>query len=150
MADASSTKSFNKVEFFQGTQKNGEDTTAPCSFTWGLTTPGNYSLTSKATGSSGAATTSSAVAVNVAASRSLDSASAGAKPNILDESHASVQPWDPSVGTIEIFNSSGQEVRSLSAAEGWDGKNSDGKRVVLGIYIATNSSRKHYEMLNLK
>jgi len=55
-----------KVEFFQGTTKVGEDTTAPYAFDWTSVAAGTYSLTAKATDNSGAATTSTAVSITVA------------------------------------------------------------------------------------
>jgi hypothetical protein len=57
--------SIAKVEFFAGTTKLGEDTTAPYSFNWTATVAGSYSLTARATDNSGAATTSAAVSVTV-------------------------------------------------------------------------------------
>ena len=55
----------SKVEFFNGTTRLGEDTTAPYAFTWNNVTLGSYSLTAKATDNSGATTTSVAVGVTV-------------------------------------------------------------------------------------
>jgi hypothetical protein len=54
-----------KVEFFQGTTKVGEDTTAPYAFDWTSVAAGTYSLTAKATDNSGAATSSIAVSITV-------------------------------------------------------------------------------------
>ncbi|MCA1628230.1 MAG: fibronectin type III domain-containing protein, partial [Acidobacteria bacterium] len=54
-----------KVEFFQGSAKLGEDTSAPYSYTWSNVAAGNYTLTARATDSGGAATTSSAVDITV-------------------------------------------------------------------------------------
>jgi hypothetical protein len=53
------------VEFFQGSTKLGEDTSAPFSFTWSGVAPGNYSLTAKATDNGNATATSSAVNISV-------------------------------------------------------------------------------------
>jgi hypothetical protein len=53
------------VEFFQGTTKLGEDTTAPYSFSWTNVAAGNYSLTARATDNIGATTTSAAIAITV-------------------------------------------------------------------------------------
>ncbi len=55
----------NKVEFFQGTTKLGEDTQAPFSFTWTNVPAGAYVLTARATDNAGATTTSSAVNITV-------------------------------------------------------------------------------------
>jgi hypothetical protein len=54
-----------KVEFFQGTTKLGESTTAPYSYVWSNVPAGSYSLTTKATDNDNAVTTSSAVAITV-------------------------------------------------------------------------------------
>ncbi|QIX62367.1 family 16 glycosylhydrolase [Hymenobacter sp. BT18] len=56
-----------KVEFYQGTTKLGEDTSAPYSYTWASAPAGVYALTAKATDNEGAATTSAPVTVYVAA-----------------------------------------------------------------------------------
>ena len=53
------------VEFFQGTTKIGEDTTAPYSFSWTNAPAGPYSLTAKATDNAGGTTTSAAVGITV-------------------------------------------------------------------------------------
>jgi hypothetical protein len=53
-----------KVEFFAGTTKLGEDTTAPYAFTW-RPGPGTYTLTARATDTGGAVTTSAPVTVTV-------------------------------------------------------------------------------------
>ena len=54
-----------KVEFYQGTTKLGEDTSAPYSFTWNNVPTGNYVLTAKATDNTGDTTTSSPVSISV-------------------------------------------------------------------------------------
>ena len=55
----------NKVEFFNGSTKLGEDLTSPYSFTWSNVQAGAYTLTAKATDNASAATTSTAVNVTV-------------------------------------------------------------------------------------
>ncbi|MBG8552491.1 Ig-like domain-containing protein [Hymenobacter guriensis] len=68
-ADAADTDgTVSKVEFFQGTTKLGEDTSAPYSYEWTSVAAGTYSLTTKATDNAGATTTSAAVSVTVAGS----------------------------------------------------------------------------------
>jgi hypothetical protein len=54
-----------KVEFFNGTTKIGESTTAPFSFTWANVAAGSYSITAKATDNNGATTTSAVLTVTV-------------------------------------------------------------------------------------
>src|SRR6266705_3538994 len=60
-----SSRPIAKVEFFRGTTLIGTDTTAPYSITWTNVPAGTYSLTAKATDSSGATATSKAVSIKV-------------------------------------------------------------------------------------
>ena len=53
------------VEFFQGTTKLGEDTSAPYSFNWSGAVEGTYSLTTIATDNDNNTTTSSSVSIRV-------------------------------------------------------------------------------------
>jgi YD repeat-containing protein len=55
----------SKVEYSQGTNKLGEDTTAPYSWSWDGVAAGSYSLTARATDNAGATTTSGAVNITV-------------------------------------------------------------------------------------
>jgi chitodextrinase len=59
--------SIAKVEFFAGSTKIGEKTTASFTITWNTVATGNYSLTAKATDDKGLATISAAVAIVVKA-----------------------------------------------------------------------------------
>ena len=54
-----------KVEFFRGTTLIGTDTTSPYSFAWTNVPAGSYSLTAKATDSTGATATSAARSIKV-------------------------------------------------------------------------------------
>jgi hypothetical protein len=54
-----------KVEFFNGTAKLGEDTTAPYTFTWSGVGAGTYAVTARATDNLGATTTSTASTITV-------------------------------------------------------------------------------------
>ena len=54
-----------RVEFFRGATKLGEDTTAPYSYRWKNVASGGYQLTVKATDNAGAVTTSAPVAITV-------------------------------------------------------------------------------------
>ena len=56
-----------KVDFYQGTNLIGTDTTSPFSVNWNNLTPGSYVLTAQATDNRGAITTSAAVAVTTPA-----------------------------------------------------------------------------------
>jgi hypothetical protein len=57
--------SVQKVEFFAGTTKLGQSTTAPYSFVWHRPGPGTYALTARATDNAGLMTTSAPVTVTV-------------------------------------------------------------------------------------
>jgi hypothetical protein len=54
-----------KVEFLDGSNLLGQDTTAPYSFTWRNVSQGSHVLTARATDNRGAVTTSSAVGITV-------------------------------------------------------------------------------------
>ncbi len=56
-----------KVEFFQGTTKLGDDNVAPYQYDWANVAAGSYTLTAKATDTSGASTISAPVTVIVQA-----------------------------------------------------------------------------------
>lgn len=67
-ADASDADgTITKVEFYQGTTKLGEDTTAPYAYDWSGFTTGAYSLTAKATDNDGNETFSTASSLTVLA-----------------------------------------------------------------------------------
>jgi len=67
-ANASDNGSVTKVEFFRGTTKLGEDTSAPYSYSWTNVAAGSYALTAKATDNLNATTTSATVNVTVTSS----------------------------------------------------------------------------------
>ncbi|WP_240966082.1 glycosyl hydrolase family 18 protein [Pseudoflavitalea sp. G-6-1-2] len=54
-----------KVEFYNGTNLLGTDSTSPYQYTWSNVPAGNYSITAKATDNASATTTSTAVAITV-------------------------------------------------------------------------------------
>ncbi len=60
-----------RVEFFEGPNKLGEDFTAPYSIPWGNVKPGNYFITARATDVSGAMTTSNASYIAVSNATSV-------------------------------------------------------------------------------
>ncbi|MEM9328437.1 MAG: Ig-like domain-containing protein, partial [Bacteroidota bacterium] len=57
--------SIAKVEFFEGSNKLGEDTSSPYSFTWNSVAAGSYVLTAVATDDDNGATTSAVVGIDV-------------------------------------------------------------------------------------
>ena len=54
-----------RVEFFNGTTKLAEDTTAPYTIQWNVGAAGKYTLTARATDNAGATSTSSPVAITI-------------------------------------------------------------------------------------
>lgn len=65
-ADAADTDgSVAKVEFFNGTEKLGEDAAAPFTYDWTVVPQGDYTLTARATDNYGLTTTSDPVSINV-------------------------------------------------------------------------------------
>ena len=64
-AATDSNGSVTRVDFFNGTQLLGSDTSAPYSYTWGSVAAGTYSLTAVAYDNGGASTASAAVSVTV-------------------------------------------------------------------------------------
>ncbi|GEO03937.1 hypothetical protein AAE02nite_16010 [Adhaeribacter aerolatus] len=66
--------SISKVEYFYGTIKLGESTTAPYSFNWNNVIAGTYDITAKATDNAGTSATSAPVTVTVGTSNTTNSA----------------------------------------------------------------------------
>ncbi|MDH7461697.1 Ig-like domain-containing protein [Chitinophagaceae bacterium 26-R-25] len=116
-----------KVEFFEGNNKLGEDSTVPYSFDWINVVAGNYSITAKATDNSGAITTSDSVGITVNALPTIAKSSPVSNTGVsLTESSYKFMVYpNPakdqlyislnslySKATIQIFSSTGQLVRS--------------------------------------
>jgi hypothetical protein len=103
-----------RVEFFAGTTKLGEDTTAPYSFDWTGVGAGTYAITARATDDRGAVTTSAARTITVTASNTPPSVSITAPAdNATFTWHASITidatASDPggSVAKVEFFRDDG-------------------------------------------
>ncbi len=64
-ATASSGQSVTLVEFYQGTTKLGQDTSAPYSYSWNSAPAGSYTLTARSADSSGNMATSAPVAITI-------------------------------------------------------------------------------------
>ena len=80
-----------KVEFFNGTTKLGEDTTAPYSFTWSGVAAGTYSLTARATDDLGGVTTS------VSSMITVGSPNVAPTVSITYPGDAAIFTWKPSI-----------------------------------------------------
>jgi uncharacterized protein (TIGR03437 family) len=64
-ATATDANGISKVDFYQGTNLIGTDTSSPYSAVWNNVPKGNYDLTAKATDNTGLSTTSAAVSITV-------------------------------------------------------------------------------------
>ena len=97
-----------KVEFFKGSTKLGESTTAPYQFTWAGVTTGTYSLTVKATDNLGASTTSAAVTVNANALPTVKLTSPTATQKLVAPAtvalKATASDSGGTVAKVEFFN----------------------------------------------
>lgn len=80
-----------RVEFFEGPNKLGEDTTAPYSISWGNVKPGNYFITAKAVDVNGAMTTSNASYIAVSNSPTVEALLVIADPANMPASDAVIK-----------------------------------------------------------
>ncbi len=103
--------SVTKVEFFNGSTKLGEDTTAPYTLTWSSVGVGTYTLTARATDNVGATTTSGASTVTVAGNSPPTVA-------ITSPTDGATFAWKP---TITVTATAGDTGGSVTAVEFRDG-----------------------------
>jgi hypothetical protein len=99
----------SKVEFFNGSAKLGEDTTAPYAYDWTGVAPGSYTLTARATDNLGATTTSTASTITVTTSNPnlLPSAS------ITSPADAATFPWHPTITITATASDSDGSVQKV-------------------------------------
>lgn len=101
-----------KVEFFAGSEKIGEDTSAPFTLDWTMVPQGNYPLTAKATDNVGLTSTSAPMEIHVAAPDTAFPTVAVTAPangaNFMTpatlEISANAQDSDGSITKVEFFN----------------------------------------------
>jgi hypothetical protein len=105
-----------KVEFFNGTTKLGEDTTAPYTFSWSGVGAGTYSLTARATDDLGATATSpaSTITVNAPTTNQLPTAS------ITSPANGATFTWRPNL-TITITATASDSDGTVAKVEFRDG-----------------------------
>ena len=96
-----------KVEFFNGSAKLGEDTTAPYTYDWTGVAPGSYTLTARATDNLGATTTSAARTITVNTSNLLPSAS------ITSPANGATFPWHPTITITATASDSDGSVQKV-------------------------------------
>ena len=103
----------NKVEFFRGSTKLGEDSSSPYSFSWTNVSAGSYNLTARATDNDGGTKTSNVVAITinganglptVSITSPLNGASFTAPANITI--NASASDSDGTITKVEFFRGS--------------------------------------------
>lgn len=117
-ATASDPDGIAKVEFLNGSTKIGEDLTSPYGYTWSGVAAGDYSLTARATDSTGLATTTSATTISVTPASTtpnaaptaeitsaLPQASGPRKTTIVINAAAS--DTDGAVAKVEFFRADG-------------------------------------------
>jgi chitinase len=100
-----------KVEFFNGSAKLGEDTTAPYSFTWSGVPTGSYTLTARATDDLGGTTTSVASSITVG----------GNTPpavSITSPANGAVFPWKPTITVTATASDPGGNVTRVEFRDG--------------------------------
>ena len=120
-----------KVEFFNGTAKLGEDLTGPYQFVWSNVAIGNYNITAKATDNQTGVTTSSVIAIVVKK----------APCTVVDK----LVLYDAVIGTRGSYNSNGftrdfafdddssTYFDSPTTSNGWVGLELDGIYKITGI-----------------
>ena len=100
-----------KVEFFTGTAKLGEDTTAPYSFTWSGVPAGSYTLTARAIDDLGAVTTS-------VASRITVGANTPPAVSITSPANGAVFAWKPTITVTATASDPGGNVTRVEFRDG--------------------------------
>lgn len=110
-ADADGTVA--KVEFFNGTTKLGEDTSAPYNFTWSGVGAGSYTLTARATDDVGGTATSAASTITV-------NASANTPPTvgITSPADGASFPWKPTITITATASDPGGAVTKVEFRDG--------------------------------
>jgi hypothetical protein len=103
-----------KVEFFNGTTKLGESTSAPYTFSWSGVGAGSYTLTARATDDAGGVTTSAPVSITVT------SANAPPTVSITSPANGAVFAWKP---TITVTATAGDSDGTVTKVEFLDGTN---------------------------
>ncbi|WP_233195788.1 glycosyl hydrolase family 18 protein [Aquimarina sp. MAR_2010_214] len=114
-SDPDADGSITKVEFYNGTTKLGEDTTAPYEYSWTNVVAGSYTITAKATDNKNGSTISAAVSisvigdttntppvVNITAPANNATFTAGA--TIVVKADASDPDADGSITKVEFYN----------------------------------------------
>jgi hypothetical protein len=102
-----------KIEFFNGTTKLGEDTTAPYSFTWSGVPAGNYTLTARATDDVGGTATSAASRITVVSNTNTPPA-----VSITSPVDGAIFPWKPTISITATATDSDGTVTRVEFRDG--------------------------------
>ena len=101
-----------KVEFFNGSTKLGEDTTAPYEFTWSGVGVGTYTLTARATDDLGSTSTSGSATITVGASNTPPTVS------ITSPADGSIFAWKPTITITATAADPGGGVTTVEFRDG--------------------------------
>ena len=101
-----------KVEFFNGTTKLGEATSAPYTFSWSGVGAGSYTLTARATDDAGGVTTSAPVSITVT------SANAPPTVSITSPADGAVFAWKPTITVTATASDSDGTVAKVEFLDG--------------------------------
>ncbi len=102
-----------KIEFFNGTTKLGEDTTAPYSFAWSGLPAGSYTLTARATDDVGGTATSAASRITV-----VTNTNAPPAVSITSPVDGAIFPWKPTISITATATDSDGTVTRVEFRDG--------------------------------
>jgi mono/diheme cytochrome c family protein len=140
-----------KVEFFNGTTKLGEDTSAPYEFGWSNVAAGTYAITAKATDNGGATTTSTVV--NVTVDSTAPPPSGTVITDTLDNISRIVAFSSPSAFTFDsgwasYFSNDTSRLMRTRAGQEWLTWQLNGmNQFVATTYFWTNEAINHFTFL---
>ena len=114
-ATATDANGISKVEFYQGTNLIGTDTSSPYSVVWNNVPRGSYDLTAKATDNTGLSTTSAAVSITVTNSPNSVHRARGHAGSLVTQTQA--LSYEGAADTSNISNAALASDISLLTAE---------------------------------
>jgi uncharacterized protein (TIGR03437 family) len=99
-ATATDANGISKVEFYQGTNLIGTDTSNPYSIVWNNVSKGNYNLTAKATDTTGLSTTSAVVSITVTNSPNSVNRAKGRANSLITQTQSLTYPGAADSSTV--------------------------------------------------
>lgn len=123
-ATATDNGSVAKVEFFNGANKLGEDTSSPYSFVWNNPPNGTHTLTARATDNQNATATSAVIAITVGNSAPVVSITSPSDNSTFSTGtsiviNASASDTDGTVSKVEFFNGTAKLGEDTSSPYSW-------------------------------